>query len=319
MGCAQGSQSKLLVEPGTSPYTFDSNSSRLDFLYEDIQKSGRLIGGRAITGTRSAYANRMRQGHYLVSGRLATYTCAADLHAWLPRICGASETGTGTFELGELISGTDEEFGILIDRVGGIFQYDNCKVDSCFWRGQAAPGDAEPELIEQVLNIVSKEETLGTSWPSPEPSLSVADNRLPYIMADGTLTIGGTPYNFKSFVLLFDNRLQVRWVNSLAPNIICAGDRVVMLRVTFPFTASNDAVFSGLYQHASRHDGVSASLTFAVSGKGISTTFTFTGLQWVQSSPVVSGKREIDLTLDFVCRKTAVSTDELVVTNDRTT
>lgn len=318
MSCAMGALSKLIVEPGTSPYTFDSSSTQFDYLYEDVKKQGRLIGGRAITGSRSGYAARMRQGQYSVQGRLATYTSAADLEHWLPRICGASETGTGTFELGDSISGTDEEFGVLIDRVGGIFQYDDCKVDSCFWRGKAGPGDSEPELIEQVLNIVSKDETLGTSWPSPAPTLSVSDNRSPYIMADGTLTIDDTTYEFKQFVLLIDNRIQPRWVNSLNPSVLCAGDRIVMLRVTFPFTASDDAVFSGLYQHSSRHGGVSASLVFAPSGKGYSTSFAFEGLQWVQESPSVRGKREIPLTLDFVARKTSVSTDELVVTNDDT-
>lgn len=318
MGCTQGSQAKLLVEPGSSDYTFDSDSERYDFLYESIAKQGRLVGGRAITGTRSAYANVMREGHYSVGGKLGMYTNPSDLDLWLPRILGGPETGTGgdTFEVAEALTGSDVDFGMLIDRVGGIFQYDDCLVNSCFWRGKAGPGDGEPELIEQVLDIMALDETLGTSWPSPAPELSVADNRSPYIMADSTVTIGTTTYAIKAFVILIDNRLEPRWVNSTKPTALCPRERVVMVRMTFPFTASDDAVFSGLYQNSSRHDGVSASIAFAPSGKGYSTTFNFEGLQWVQQSPGVQGKREIPLTLDFVARKTSVDTDEVSVAND---
>ena len=322
MSCSQGAMAKLLVEPGSSSYTFDDSSERYDFLYEDIKKEGRLIGGRGITGTRSRYANTMRQGHYQVGGRLGMYASAGDLDLWLPRILGddsSAGTGTGTstvYEPTDALSGANVDFGMLIDRVGGIFQYSDCLVNSAFFRGRAGPGNQEPEVIEQVLNIMALDEALGTSWPDPAPSLSVAANRSPYVMGDCTLTIDSTTYQIKAFVLLFDNRLQPRWVNSLAPVELCPRDRIVMLRVQLPFTASSDAVFSGLYQHSSRHDGVSAELEFAISGSDLSTTFSFEGLQWVQQSPEVKGKQEIELPIDFVARKTSVSTPEVSVDND---
>lgn len=322
MSCVQGSQAKLLIEPGSSSYTFDSDSQRVEFLHESVKKSGHLIGGKGITGTRSRYANTMRAGHHSVGGKLATYTSPGELSLWLPRVLGDSTSaGTGTstdYEVADALSGTDVDFGMLIDRVGGIFEYQDCLVNSCFWRGRAGPGNGEPEVIEQVLDIMALDEVLGTSWPDPEPSLSTDSDRQPYIMGDSTLTIDSTTYQIKAFVLLVDNRLQPRWVNSLAPVELCPRDRVVMLRVTLPFTASDDAVFSGLYQHSSRHDGVSANLEFAPSGSGLSTTFNFEGLQWVQQSPEVQGKQEIELSLDFVARKTSVGTPELSVNNDDT-
>ena len=315
MGCSQGAIAKLLVEPGASTHTFDASSERYDFLYEDIAKSGRLVGGRAITGTRSNYAQRMRLGHYSVGGRLGMYSCAGDLDLWLPRVLGGAES-TDVFDVSDDLA-TNGTFGILINRVGGTFEYSDCLVNSCFWRGKAGPGGNEPELIEQVLDIMSLDEDATTAWPVSIADLGTGDNRSPYIMGDSTVTIGGTAYPIKDFVILVDNRLQPRWVNSLAPSTVCPGDRIVMLRVTMPFTASSAAVFTGIYKNASRSTGVTSTIVFAPSGKGYSTTFTFTGLQWVQTSPSVRGKREIDLVVDFVARKTG-SASELVVTNDST-
>lgn len=304
MGCAQGSQSKLLVDDVTP---FDGSSERYDFLYEDVIKRGRIIGARSITGTRSAYAGNTREGQYVVGGRLATYTCQDDLDEWLPRILGANES-TDVFDVDEAL----QPFVMLIDRVGAVFQYDNCYVDKAVWRGAAGPGDAEPELIEQILTIVGQTETLGTVWPVGAPDLSVGAARAPYILSDGVLTVNSVTYAIKSFVLYVDNHIQPRWVNSLYPTALCPGDRTVMLRVVLPFTAASDAVYSGLYDGNSL-TGVNASLVFT---NGIySTTFTFKGLQWARTSPSVPGKQEIELTIDFMARKTG-SDSEIVVTNE---
>lgn len=309
--CAQGSQARMLIEPGALP--FDADSTAIEFLYEDIAKQGRLIGGRGIAGTRSQFANRMVEGSYAVTGTLGTYTSAADLDLFLPLVLGTAENAD-LFVPAEGVL----PFYILIDRVGGIFQYNDCYVNRAVWRGGAGPGDSEPELIEQVLEIMGKSEDATVSWPAIPPAISTTSNRTPYILSHGVLTIGATPFAIKNFTLLVDNHLQPRWVNSLTATAICPSDRTVLLRVTVPFTAADDAVFSGLYKHASRHTGVTSTLVFTPTVvAGLSTTFTFTGLQWVQQSPPVRGKREIELTIDFVARKTG-SNPEISVTNDST-
>ena len=312
MGCSQGAQAKLLVEPGASAHTFDASSEVYDFRYESIQKKGRIVGGKSIFGSRSNYISPTRQGQAEVGGNLATYTSAADLDLWLPRVLGAAES-TETFDIADTLPA----FGMLIDRVGGIFQYTDCTVNRCMWRGKAGPGDSEPEMIEQVLNIWALGETLGTSWPGSPPTMSVAANRASYIMSDSVLTVGSA-YPIKAFVLMVDNHLQRRWVNSVNATALCPGDRTVMLRVLMPFTAADAAVFSGLYQHASRLTGVSATLVFTPTGAGagVSTSFALEKLQWVQTSPVVRGKTEIDLQVDFLVRKAAVATSEIIATSD---
>jgi hypothetical protein len=310
MPCSQGSQSRLLIEGGASPHVFDASSELYDFLYEDISKQGNLVGGKGIAGTRSNYANRIREGSYLIGGKLSTYTCPKDLDLWLPRILGAAEVND-VFALDDALL----PFGMLIDRVAGVFKYSNCYIDKAIWRCEAGPGDGEPELVEQVLIIQAMAEDSTAAWPVSPPALSVAANRNPYITADGILTIGSTGYVFHDFVIVVDNHLSPRWVNSLTPTALCPQDRTVMLRVTFPFTVAADAVLSGIYQNANRHTGVTATIVMTSTGAACSTTWTFTGLQWAQVSPTVPGKRDIRLTVDFVARKTG-SAQELVVTND---
>ena len=304
MGCSQGALSKLLIDPTSS---FDASSERYDYLWEDVVKNGRIIGARSITGTRSGYTGITREGQYTVGGRISMYTSPADLDNWLPRVLGAAES-SDDFALDESIPA----FYMLIDRVGAVFQYNGCYVDRAVWRGSSGPGDEEPELVEQILTVIGQTETLGTSWPSPEPSLSVAANRNPYSMAVSTLTVNGVTYQFNSFVLMVDNHVRPRWVNSLYATALCPADRTVILRVTVPFTSADDAVYSGLY-YGNSITGVDASLVFT--NTNVSTTFTFTGLQWAQSSPHVEGKKEINLEIDFIARRTG-SSGEIEVTND---
>jgi len=317
MGCSQGANARLLVEPGAASggppvvHTFDASSEIYDFLSEDIGVGERIIGGRAITGSRSQYAGATRLGHTTVGGNLRTYTSAGDLDFWLPRILGAAEAAN-VFDVSDSLA-TNGQFGMLIDRVGGIFQYVNCFVDKAYWRAQAGPTDGEAEVVEQVLSIVGTREHLGTSWPGSPPTFSAGGNRAPLIMADAVLTVGATPFYMKSVVILVDNQIQPRWVNSITPTALCPSDRIVMVRAVLPFTAAADAVFgAAMYQHPNQATGVAATIVFT-HGSFV-TTFTFTSLQWVKTTPQVRGKTEIVLQVDFQARKTDTAS-ELVVTN----
>src|SRR5690242_859936 len=95
---AQGSQSRLCFEPGSSPHTFDSSSEPYDPLYETLRKRGRIVGGNTIRGTRSQSYERTRYGAYPVGGRVAFNISPHDLDNWLPRMLGANES-SDTFAL----------------------------------------------------------------------------------------------------------------------------------------------------------------------------------------------------------------------------
>ena len=106
--CAQGAMSRLYVEPGAAPHTFDSSSESYEFLYETLQKHGRIVGGSAIRGTRSSASERTRAGAYQVGGRIAMNVDAASLDLWLPRILGGTESAD-SFPLAESLPA----FGVL--------------------------------------------------------------------------------------------------------------------------------------------------------------------------------------------------------------
>lgn len=300
--CAQGSQARLCVEPGASPHTFDTNSEPYEFLYETIQKRGRIVGGNGIRGTRSAHSARTRLGAYEIGGRLAMNVDPAGLDLWLPRILGATESAD-SFALAESLPA----FGVLVDRVTQTFAYGDCKVARAMFHGKAGPGDSDPDLIEMVLEILGLSETTGTSYPAL--TLSTASNAAPYVMSDAsTVTIAGASRKIKEFWLVIDNFIEPRYVTgSNAPATLCPKDRMVMLRATFPFDDDHDDL------HDLALAGAAGTLTFT--NGGLSTSFAFGTLQAPANSPTVRGKTEIDITLDLVARMTG-STRELVVTSD---
>lgn len=300
MGCAAGAQSKLLVSTST---TFNASSERYAFIYETIQKQGRIVGPRGITGTRSQPAERTKLGQYKVGGRLAMDTSPLDLDKWLPRILGAAEDDD-VFAVAETLPA----FYTLINKVSAVFRYDSCYINRAVFRGEADP-EGEGSIIEFLLDIMAKDETLGVTWPDPEPALGVAAANAPYILHEGVLTIDSVAYPIRDFVLALDNHMEPRWVNSITATEICPQSRTVILRTTNPFTATE---YADLYNNTDARSGVAADLTFT--NGDFSTEFALAGLQWADTTPVVKGKFEIPLYLDFAARMK--STDrEIVVTN----
>ena len=306
MTCSNGSQSKLLVD---AALPFDASSERFDFIYESIKKSGRIVGERGITGTRSNHVERTRIAPYKVGGQLAMDMCTLDLDKWLPRILGAAES-SNSFTLAETLP----TFYMLIDKVGGIYRYDGCVVDKVLINAEADP-DGEGSLVTVLLTILAKteeDEAGGITWPASEPSLAVTANRTPFIMHEGVFTVGGVAYQFKDFALLIDNNVKPRWVNSISATELCPADRYVVLRTTHPFTSTERDAFIASTKQATAAAGVSSSLVFTNST--YVTTFTLAGLQWQGETPTVPGKVEIDCPIEFVARMK--STDrEIVVTN----
>jgi hypothetical protein len=303
--CAQGGTSKMLFEPYADPVTWDDSSLRLDFNYSTLRKIGRIVGGRGITGTRSNYTNRTAYGASMITGRIAMDACAGDLDFFLPYILGGSEVAD-EFDVASSLPAMN----VMIDKVGGVFEYINCKVSRAIFRAQGTPADSEPEVIEMILELMGVNESTSQSWPDPEPSLSTDENRRPYIHGTSVLTLVGASREMRDFVLLIDNHLQPRWVNSLTPTIICPRDRTVMLRTTNPFTTAQYAALYGL-DDISGDEG--ATLQW-VAGN-VSTTWTFGTLQWADESPKIPGKTEIPYVLDMIAKATD-SQSEVVVTND---
>jgi hypothetical protein len=304
MGCSQGAQAKLAFDADS---TFDASSNPMDFLYETVQKQQRVVGGNGITGTRSESVERARPGCYLVSGRIAMQPGPADYDHLLPRILGAAEN-SDVFNLAETLP----SYSLLVDKVGSIFRFDGCKTNRAILRGTAGPGDEDQELLELILEVMGQTETAGATWVGTIPALGTAANRSPYTFYEGTFKVNTVSYEIKQFVLVVDNMLQPRWVNSVTPTEICPRGRKITLITDNPFTATE---YAALYGNANAIAGIVGELKFT--NGNMSATLAMPGLQWADQTPVVKGKQEIPLTLEFSVRKKS-TTAELTWTNDST-
>ncbi len=303
MACAPGSQGRLFVEPGSAPHTFDASSESYEFLYETVQLRNRIVGGQGIRGTREESQESTRSGSGVVGGRIAMHVNPLGLDLWLPRILGAAES-TDSFALAESLP----SFGLLIDRVTETFQYTDCVVSRAMFRAQAGPADGDAELVEMVLEIMGKTEVEDTAVPAVSIA-TTATSTQNYLMSDGVFTFDGTAREVKQFVIMIDNHIQPRWVNSLTATALCPQARTSAVQARLPFDSTN----LDLYSRA--RAGATGSIVFTNST--VSTTFTFGTLQSPSETPVIRGKSEIDLILNMIARKTG-STASLVVTNDST-
>lgn len=290
-----GAASRLYIEPGAAAHTFDSSSETYELIRESLGKRGTILDTNGIRGTRSHHEMKTRFGTYEVGGALVLNPDPAMLDLWLPRILGANES-TDVFALAETL----QPFGVLIDRVGGLFEYTDCYVNRATFRGQ------QGQLVELELDIWGVSEVTGTSAPSV--SISIASNSVPYVFQDGALTLQSASRTFMDFELVIDNMLERRFANSIVATSIHPIDRMVTLRTTNPFTSSE---MSALY--AQTLLGAAGSLV--LTNGGMSTTFTFAKLQVPAQSPSVQGKGEIPLRLEMVARMTS-TTREIVVTHD---
>lgn len=297
---AQGSQIRFCMEPGAAPHTFDSSSEPYDPLYENVQKIGRIVGGKTMRGTRSQSVERTRYGHYQVGGPIAFNISPRDLDNWLPRMLGANES-SDTFALADTLP----SFGILIDRVTQTFQYKDCMVDTWMLHGKAGPGDGDPDLLELRLNIIAKDEVTGTTYPSL--TLPTATNAGVYVMADcSTLTLAGAARTMKEFWVVGQNFVQRRWTHSITATRLSPRDRLISFRAIFPYDDDHDDLYGQSLA------GATAVLTFTNSAISKALTFTFGTLQSPDRSPTVPGKQEINITVEGTARMTG-STRELVV------
>lgn len=303
--CAQGAMSRFYTEPGASPHTFDTSSETYEFLYETLRKQGRIVGGNAIRGTRSAAKERTRAGAYLVGGRIAVQPSPAFLDLWLPRILGASES-SDTFALAESLP----SFGILIDKVTETFEYKDGMVSKALFHGQAGPADGDPDIITLALELVFFDRALDTAVPNV--SLSVAENNRIYVHSDAAFTFGGAAREVKEWSVLIDNHVRQRFTNSLKATKNCPASRTVAVQARLPYDTDTD----DLLEQAT--DGASGTIVLTNAAQpGLATTFSFAALQVPAEDPIVRGKTEIDLYLNMIARMSG-STRELVVTNDST-
>lgn len=301
--CSQGALSSLYVEPAASPHTFDTNSERYEFWRENLRKDGSIIDSDGIRGTRSPAVENIRGGPYSIGGPITMNFSPGMLALWLPRILGANASGT-TFALAETL----QTFGVLIGYdSNATIEYKDCMVNQALFHAVAAGPDEEPRLADLTLDIWGLTSANGTSLPAV--SVPTAANFAPYIFSDVTMTVLSAAREVKEWWILVDNHLHRRWVNSVSATRMCARKRTTMLRARVPYDSAN----TDLYDQSA----AGAAGTFALTNGTISTSFAFANLIAPSEGPVIPGKTELDLTVQWLARSSG-ATKELIVTNDST-
>lgn len=295
---SEGALARFCTTPGSSPYTWDSSAQPWEFYSEDLLKLDTLVNPNTIRGTRSPCAARTRLGPHRVFGPIHMPVSPATLAIWAERFLGAARS-TNTFALAESLPA----FGCLFDRIGNTFEYTNNYVDRVIIRGQQFESGGQI-TVDMTLDIIGTDENTGVSYPAVTLDCSSIAKQA-FIFSDLAVTLNSSARKIFNFMLMIDNHLDPRYANSLSPTSIRPMDRTVRLRTTNPFTSDE----SDLYQMAVA--GAAGSLV--MTNSTVSATFNFDRLQCTTKSPVVAGKMEIPLYLDFISRKASVDEVQLVL------
>lgn len=293
-----GSAAKLAVQGGSLPRTFNASSERYDFLYETLTRKQRRVGNRTIKGDLSDWKERNVEGASLVSGVIAFQASPNWFNSWQTRIVGDLDSTTNNADGDDIYWPTTSlpSFDVMINREGRTFHYKECYVSRCIMRGQSAPSEEEPEIIDVVVQLIGKEVDDNATWPVTEPELGVTANDLPYVIGLAELNAASADRLFDSFVLSIDHGLIVKFRNSLTVSCIRPGQRKVRLQTNNPFLSASYGAL-----HETLASPISGVLTF---NRGDAyTEIKFATLDNMGEDPNVRGKTEIPHSLDFQALK----------------
>lgn len=298
--------SRVCVEPGSSPYTFDANSEPYDFNGSTMQVEDSILFSNTIRGTRSQAVEQTRQGPSFVRGTISFPVDVAAMDLWLPRILGAAESAD-SFTLAETIP----SFGLLADLVGNTHEFKDCYINEATFSGRAWSGQGTPQPLQLTLGIIGTSEAVGTTFPAV--SLSTAANKAVLMFEEGVFTIAGNANVVLQFQLKIMNHLRVRFSNSLTPTCIYPAGRTVQLLAVTPYTATEAVGAAKLYGNT--YTGSAATLAFTNGNTSLS--FALGRFQYPRITPHAVGRGEIVHICSGVARS-VTTTKELVATNDST-
>ncbi len=290
---AMAMQSRMAIEPGSAPHTFDVDSEFQEFLSEQLRAHETITDTAGLRGTRPHSAERSRITRVQEGGRLVLPVSPLRLDDWLPRILGGVEQ-VDVFAPDETLP----SFGVLLDRVSQTFLYRDCKINRAIFRGQSGG------LLELELDVIGASETVGVSFPAIEQDLTPAND--PLVFSDGVFSVGGVDREVLSFEITIENFLRSRFANSTTVTNVSPADRRVTCRLRTPFSADELDLYGTL------SGGAQTTITFTNGSS--STAFGLPALQVESSSPVVDSRDEIVLELQGTARKLGTAA-ELTVTN----
>ncbi len=253
----QQHQARLYIEPGSSPYTFDTSSERWEFVTETLQAKGTLIQSQTTLGTRFKDVGQTRKGPTSVDGDIVFEPTKTWFDAWLPRILGAAES-SDNFAVAETLP----SFAAMVYRVNSTDTFLDGYANRLTLR--ATQGTSP---VQATVNCMFLSSSTGSP---PSVALTYSDaGDYPYVFTDSTVTLGGTAYQVTEWELVFDNMLQRRFHNSVNATSICPGTASVTLRVKLD--PNSTSVISAIKSVAETGIAGVVALTNGIA----STTFTF--------------------------------------------
>lgn len=299
---AQGVFSRMYVKSGASPYTWDGSSETWEFFRGNPKKVGSIIDSPGIRGTRQKSKERARKGTSMIIGRPQFAVDPVWLDAWLTRIMGGTEVAD-LFSLAELLP----SFGALFDLANTqLHEFKDAKVNSALFHAVATSPEQEAIPVDCTLEIFALTEALGT--PAPNVSLATSDASAPYCCRDVTFNLQSAAREVKEVWLLINNHLQPRFVlGSETPVSLEPRDLTVSMQCRVPYDTDNDDL------HDLPVAGAGGAMTWT--NGGLNTIWTFGNLKAPANGPVIVGKMEGDLLVEFESRKSG-STPVLAVNND---
>lgn len=292
---SQGYATQLAIDAaGTAIASF---TNRFEFEQINLVEETQLIQDEGIRGSRSQSKERVVQGLKTCKGPITLSPSPSELDLLLPWILGAAES-SDTFALAETVPPR----AVLVDYdvIRGLF--DNVYVNRATFR--SSPG----QTLKLELDLMGKTKTTSAT---AFPSISIDTDDV-YVHHQNVTTLESSARENSTIEITIDNLLSEVFNNSQTPTDIDAQDRIITVSTDVPFKSANTDLFTTPSGSAA---GAAGSVVFTNGGKSL--TFTFPNLKAIARSPVIAGKSENRLPLNYQAYKSG-STDELVATHDST-
>ena len=293
MAESYGHQAKMCVD---SVAPIDTNSIPIIFDSETMSAEFEILVEQGITGSRSEYSDRVREGACVISGQVTLSATPVSLGFFLQYAMGGVPSGT-SYTLAETIP----SFVMCIDKVAKVITFTGCKIGKMTLKGSKSS-----PIVKVTLDIVATGWSVGDAGTFP--SLTVPSDP-PYVFWEGVLTLQSSARQHSDVEIIIDNALEANEANEQIASEYNPTTRMVLVNGTCPFNSTEIAVFN---------QGIAgASGSYVLTNGGYSTTFTFANLKAKKKTPGVPGKvSRISLPLEMQSFRTSGAL-ELAVTHDQ--
>lgn len=285
MAASAGAASRIAIGDATTAMT------HIAFQSESLQETIGFINGNGITGTRSHYIERIREGVKNNGGNLTWFPQTSELAVILPKIHGANASGT-SYPLGE------QPASII-----ALKEIESSNVHSfpSLYVNQASFSGSHGQAISLSVDFVGTSSVTVQSGFPTSTSLTFNTANDFFAFQDAVLIIAGTTYSMSSFNLTINNAIELRQANSRTATAAIATDRSVTLEVTL-YEGDTTAAFSTFTDA-----DVTASLTCTTNNQSLA--YTFAGIRFTNQTPVINGRGEITYPITGQCMRTSAAAE----------